>query len=176
MRTAILLTLALTSCTQPERALSTDLASTPTVWAMAQIRRPASLSDVEGGLPTIVPPRARPVVGRQFLVCFTTRPSAPFPDNDTVLLVSLERPDEAVLPGTNGGTLMVHPQFVFTPKRGNGLANGFLTQEDGRVLLNVEFAPAQVGAKFYAQLLVKDPRTELAVTATPMLEVMVGNR
>ena len=71
---------------------------------------------------------------------------------------------------------MVHPDQVFLPDREKALFDGFLTQEGGVVGVNVTFPPAQVGAVFYAQLLVQDPRSPRSVTVSPMLRLTVGNR
>lgn len=178
MRNLAILLVTLASCAgEPSTdTLAAASLEPPVAWAEARIVYPPQLSDVAGGLPLLVPPKMRPIVGRQFIAVFTTRPTGPFKDHQTALLVSRERVEPAELAGTNGGMLMVKPDLVFTPDTEGPFLNSFLTQRMGKVAVNITFAPGQEGATFYAQLLVRDPRTPLQVTLSPMLKLVVGNR
>ena len=185
MRSLAILLVTFSSCAgEPSSSQGIDtlgkaalLPDSPSVhWAQAKIVYPPQIANVEGGLPLLVPPATRPIVGRQFIAVFTTRPTGPFMDHQTALLVSRERVEPAELAGANGAMLMVKPDLVFTPNRDRAFLNGFLTQEDGKVAVNITFAPGQEGATFYAQLLVRDPRTPLQLTVSPMLKLVVGNR
>ena len=104
---------------------------------------PASVPDVEGGLPVVLYHFERPVVGSTFAIYWLSqyvsrgslgnyvegfappwRVPSPMalvgdrPDRTCALLVTLREPDEAApIPGGRGGILQVPPDFVLVPDR-----------------------------------------------------------
>lgn len=140
-------------------------------WASAIVRYPNSLANVHGGLP-IVTLRERPIAGKPFSIGWTTRPTAPFPNYRTALLVTLKPPPAAQpLPGGRGGMLMVPPDYVF--KAGQV---PWLTQDSGNVRFDMTFIPALAGLRVWLQLVVADSRVPSGATVSPMVELVVGTK
>ena len=157
---------------QQTHAAMLDGAEEQVVYSRATITHTNQLADVLGGLPIVVPPDTRPMVGVPFTVGWTTRPTASFPNRRTALVVSLRPPPEpALIPGGGGGTLMLHPDFVFEPNK-----VPWLTQYDGEVRLDFTFAQGLLGLRIWMQLLVDDDRVPGRAIGTPLLVLTVGNR
>lgn len=143
------------------------------VYAHEAIRHPKSACDVIGGAPITVPPRSRPLAGRELRVLWQTRPTTPpaLPGAQTALLVATEPTPWAELPGAPGCWLQVTPRWVLTPRPGS-----VLTQLAGQVELRWTPPASLVGTTFFMQLAVQDPRNDAGVTLTPLLEMTVGSK
>jgi len=156
----------------PPATGSLDDSAVPDVVATTRIVRPPSLTGVAGGLPIVLPINTRPLAGAPFTLGWTTRPTAPFPNPRTALLVTLAQPPApSLIQGGRGGMLQVPPDLVFVPG-----TVPWLTQNNGTVRLDITFIPQLVGLKVWMQLAVSDARVPAGLTVTPMVALVVGNR
>lgn len=153
-----------------DEVLAAGLDDAPVTFAHAAVRWAPGLADVAGGLP-IVSHIERPVAGKPWVAAWTTRPSAPFPESKVVVIASQRRAEAAELPGSRGAYLQVRPDHVIAAAPGS-----ILTSEGGIIRLDLTFPPTAVGSRWFLQLLVRDARTPIGVTVSPMLELTVGNR
>tara|TARA_S200002703_G_scaffold160089_1_gene176876 strand:+ start:2760 stop:3515 length:756 start_codon:yes stop_codon:yes gene_type:complete len=189
---AALAALFLSSCSTPPRTVFDELTrnagewptpspavavrldgSTPSAYAHAIVRHSNKLARVPGGLPIAIID-GRPITGKPFRVGWTTRPTAPFPNAKTALLVSTVPPDgEHPIIGGEGAHLMVPPNLVLVP---NDERVPFLTQHAGVVELNITFPASSKGATFWLQLLVEDGRVGAGFVPSPVVAIMVGDR
>lgn len=150
------------------RAATLEDEDRPEVVAHVAIRHAPHLADVPGGLPVVIPP-SRPIVNRPWTLAFTTRPTAPYPDQPAALFVSFTEPGDAwAIPNGRGGMLQVPPSSLrFKPGQVD-----WLTQQNGRVRLDITFGEQHAGLRIWCQLVVKDPVA--GVLVSPMVAVTVG--
>jgi len=155
----------------PDSATRAVTLSAGPVPGRAVVRHMPQLASVAAGLPLVVPPQI-PTVGEPFTLAFTTRPTAPFPDVSTALLVSFEPPGDAhAIPGARGGMLQVplNPKLTFRPGDVD-----WLTQAGGVVRLDLTFAEQHAGLRIWCQLLVKD--AVAGVLTSPVVALTVRKR
>lgn len=154
--------------------------------ASVHVRPMPGLPDVVGGLPIVVPPGRRPVVGRRWSVGWVTRPVADKkgrrPDRAAALLVTLRPPGPPQpVPGGRGVMLQVPPDYVLTPTRVDELSDpsgpfAFEQDGDGRIRLSLWLPQQLFGLSAWMQLLVADERVAAGCVSTPVVELHVGSR
>lgn len=157
------------------RALGASLekAATVDLFGHQRIVHPPTPCDASGGLPVAILGPTRPIVGQEFRLAWTTRPTAPpaHPAFATVLFLSNRPAGPQQLPRAPGCWLMAHPDHVIAPAAGS-----WLTQVGGQVELRVTPWPQLAGVRWYLQLLVADPRNDLQVTVSPLVELVIGTK
>ena len=116
----------------------------------------ATVRPVLGGMP-LAHVDERPIAGQPWQAMWTTRPTAPYPDLPMRLIVSLTPP----------GTTPAITQTFLPGQAG-------VTQQGGRLYLDVTFPPQWIGLRLWMQAVVSDRRSLAGELATPVLEVVVG--
>lgn len=102
---------------------------------------------------------SRPIAGVPWSVVFTTKPTPPYPDAPMRLLISLTPPG--------------HESPVVATFRAGDPG---ITQQGGKLWLDVTFPPQWVGLRLWLQAVVTDPRSLTGEVATPVLEITIGER
>lgn len=150
----------------------------------SHVRPMPTLADVRGGLPIVMTPGTRPVVGRSWVVDWLTRPVAPRPDRRCALLVTLKPPGQPKpIPGAGGSMLQVPPDFVLVPERVQTVDTQarphrffeLVQDPDGHVRLRVVWPRSLDGLDLWCQLVVEDRRVAAGCVTTPVVEVHVGS-
>lgn len=132
-----------------KKVAAATLADAPPRYAIATVRH-------LGGMP-LVNYDERPIAGRPWTAVFTTRPTAPYPALPMRLVVSLTPP---------GAEQPV--QQTFLPGQAG------VTQQGGKLFLDVTFPAQWVGLRLWMQAVVSDRRSLNGELVTPVLEVVVG--
>lgn len=102
---------------------------------------------------------SRPIAGVPWSVVFTTKPTAPYPEAPMRLLISLTPPGhEAPVVAT------FHP------------GDPGVTQQGGKLWLDVTWPPQWIGLRLWLQAVMTDERSLTGETATPVLEVTIGEQ
>lgn len=158
-------------------------------WACVRVLNMPQLPDVDGGLPILMAPHARPLVGQEWRLNWLTRAvasqSGDRPDLQSALLVSVNKPGPASeIPGCKGGMLQVPPDYVLVPSRVADVDPAgrpdvpfeFVQDGKGRIMLRMVWPRSLSGLRVWCQLLVSDPRVACGSVTTPMVEVLVGSK